>query len=76
MKDEKKSKSMVEYGEYLSLGTEIFAPILAGALIGHFWLDAKYHTTPLWTLILTLFGFVVGMNTMFKFVRKMNKKKK
>ncbi len=76
MNDEKKSKSLAEYANYLSLGTEIFAPILAGALIGHFWLDPKFHTTPMWTLILTLVGFVVGMNTMFKFVRKINKKKK
>ncbi len=74
--EENKKPNLAAYGNYLSLGTEIFAPILLGALIGNLWLDPKLGTTPLWTIILTLFGFVVGMNTLFQFVRKMNKKQK
>lgn len=77
MDDKDRPKNNIAaYSNYLSLGTEIFAPILLGALVGNLWLDPKFGTTPLWTIILTLFGFVVGMYTLFKFVKKMNDKNK
>ncbi len=73
---DKPKNNLAAYGNYLSLGTEIFAPILLGALVGNLWLDPNLGTTPLWTVVLTLFGFVVGMYTLFKFVKKMNDKNK
>jgi F0F1-type ATP synthase assembly protein I len=71
---EKRHKMIRESSQYLTLGTEIFLPILLGALAGHYLLDKKLGTTPLWTVVLTLVGFIVGMYGLFKTVLKVNKK--
>jgi F0F1-type ATP synthase assembly protein I len=71
-----KSNSLLESGKYLSLGLETFLPIVLGALVGNMWLDKAYHTTPLWTVILALFGFVAGMYNLFKTVFLINKENK
>jgi F0F1-type ATP synthase assembly protein I len=71
-----KSNVLLESGKYLSLGLEIFLPIVLCALAGNLWLDKVYKTTPLWTVILTLFGFVVGMYKLFKTVLLINKESK
>jgi len=47
-------------------------PAAFGVLIGHYWLDQKYGTSPLWTLILGLFGFIVSMYKLFKTVALIN----
>jgi F0F1-type ATP synthase assembly protein I len=69
----KKSNVFVDSGKYLSLGLETFLPIVLGALAGNLWLDKVYNTTPLWTVILALFGFVAGMYNLFKTVIMINK---
>lgn len=63
-------------GKYISIGLETFLPIILGALAGNFWIDKVYNTTPLWTIILALFGFVVGMYSLFKTVFQINKEGK
>jgi F0F1-type ATP synthase assembly protein I len=74
--DERKNKNRAEAGKYISLGLETFLPAVIGVLIGNYWLDAVYGTTPLWTLILGLFGFIVGMYKLFKTVNSINKETK
>ncbi len=74
--DERKNKYTGESGKYISLGLETFLPAVIGVLVGNYWLDAVYGTTPLWTLILGLFGFIVGMYKLFKTVNSINKETK
>jgi len=71
-----RKKYRFEAGRYISLGIETFLPAVIGVLIGNYWLDAVYGTTPLWTLILGLFGFLVGMYKLFKTVNLINKETK
>lgn len=72
---DKRQKLLREGAQYLTLGTETFVPILVGALIGYYLIDAKQGSSPTWTIILTLLGFVIGMYNLFKIVLKVNKKK-
>ncbi|MBM2813364.1 MAG: AtpZ/AtpI family protein [Ignavibacteria bacterium] len=58
-----------EAGQYLNLGIQMVLPILLCTFIGK-WIDDKYATTPLWTIILAFFGIIVGMYTFFKTVLK------
>lgn len=55
-----------ELAPYFSLGTQIAFTILAGSLLGY-WIDEKYDTAPLWTVILAITGLIVGM---YSFLRK------
>jgi F0F1-type ATP synthase assembly protein I len=73
--NDKRHKFIREGAQYLTLGTETFLPILLGALAGYYLIDMKYGTSPTWTVILTLVGFVVGMYGLFRTVMKVNKKK-
>lgn len=67
-----KPRNWSQSGRYISIGLETFLPAAFGVLIGHYWIDEKYGTTPLWTLILGLFGFVVSMYKLFKTVSIIN----
>lgn len=58
--------------KYITLGIEIFVPIVIGALIGHYYLD-RDKDSPLWTIILSIVGFIVGMYNLFKTVNQVNK---
>jgi F0F1-type ATP synthase assembly protein I len=71
--EENRHKFIREGAQYLTIGTEIFLPILLGALAGYYLIDMKYGTKPLWTVILTLVGFVVGMYGLIKTVIKVKK---
>ncbi len=57
------------------MGLEIFIPAVLGALIGHYWIDNP-DETPIWTIVLTLIGFLIGMYNLFKIVIALNKKDK
>jgi F0F1-type ATP synthase assembly protein I len=73
--DDKKRQGLLGEGaQYLSIGTETFVPILIGALVGYYLIDQKYGTSPTWTVILSLLGFLIGMYNLFKIVLKINKK--
>jgi len=58
--------------KYITLGIEIFVPIVLGALIGHYFLD-KGKDNSLWTIVLSIFGFFIGMYNLFKTVNQINK---
>lgn len=72
--NEKRHTFIKDGAQYLTIGTEIFVPILLGALAGYYLLDQRLGTSPLWTVILTLTGFLVGMFSLFRTVMKVNKK--
>lgn len=73
-KYEKRHKLIRESSQYLTLGIETFIPILIGALAGYYLVDSKPGTYPLWTIILTLLGFVIGMYSLLKTVIKIKNK--
>jgi F0F1-type ATP synthase assembly protein I len=58
--------------KYITLGIEIFVPIVLGSFIGHYFLD-KGKDSPLWTIILSIVGFFIGMYNLFKTVNQINK---
>jgi len=68
-KDDKKKSATFEA---LSLGTELVAPIILGGLIGN-WIDKSKHTGTKWTLILLVFGILIGIYNFIKIVRRLNK---
>lgn len=81
MQSEKKSKQsqqseyrkiIRELAPFMNLGLQMIIPIAGGVLFG-VWLDGKNDTSPLWTLILALFGIVVAFYTFFKTVSKKKK---
>ncbi len=77
-KDNRKSdyhSAMKDVGPYLNLGIQMIIPIIGGAFLG-IWLDGKYESSPLWTLILACLGIVVGMYGFFKTVLNTNNNKK
>lgn len=68
----KQTRSLAESSKYITLGIETFLPAVMGALIGHYWIDEP-GKTPIWTISLTIVGFIVGMYTLFKTVFSINK---
>ncbi len=61
-----------ELAPYMTLGLDFAITIGLFALLGY-WLDGKYNTTPMWILILSLFGIVVAFYKFFKVVLRKKK---
>ena len=74
MKKEKKERfqSIKELGYYSSLGLSVSLSIFIGLFLG-VWLDKKFDTTPVLTLIGLGMGIVAGFRNL---IRAMNKSKK
>lgn len=69
---ESRAKIIKELAPYMTLGIDFALTVGLFALLGY-WIDSSYATTPMWTLILSLFGIVVAF---YKFFRVVLKKKK
>jgi F0F1-type ATP synthase assembly protein I len=51
-----------------SIGLEMALPALAG-----WWLDRRFGTTPIWTVILALLGVVVAMRHLWELAKRLNR---
>jgi len=74
MNKDKQSRAKIikELSPYMTLGLDFAITISLFALLGY-WIDGKYETSPLWILILSLFGIVVAFYKFFKVVLKKKK---
>lgn len=63
-----------EIGPYINLGWQMAVTVGLGVLIG-WWIDMESGTKPLWVIICSLLGVVVGMYSFLKTVLTLNKKK-
>lgn len=70
--NQNRAKIIKELSPYMTLGLDFAITIGLFALLGY-WLDGKYNTAPMWTLILSLFGIVVAFYKFFKVVLKKKK---
>lgn len=62
------------YLEYSSLGIEMGASVVVGFLIGD-WLDTKLGTAPIMLFFWIICGFIAGMRSVFRLLKKNMKKK-
>jgi len=62
-------------GPYLTLGIQLAAAVVLFFLVG-WWLDTRMGTSPAFTLIGMLLGFVGGMIKFFRSAAEMSKKDK
>lgn len=67
--------SYKEIGPYLGLGVQLAATIIIMVYIGQ-WLDGKYNTGSLYTLICAVFGIFAGLYNLIKMVLSLEKRKK
>ena len=51
-----------------TIGLEIAIPTLAGA-----WLDDRYGTRPIWTVVLALLGLTVAMRHLWDLSKRLNR---
>jgi F0F1-type ATP synthase assembly protein I len=70
MSEEEKGYS--KYAKYSSLGIQM-GTIIAGLTWLGIFLDKKYQSTPLWTVILSLTSVFIALYIVIKEVIKMNK---
>lgn len=68
----KRAKIIKEVSPYITLGLDFALTVLLFTLLGY-WLDNSNDTSPMWTLILALFGIVVAFYKFFKIVLKKKK---
>lgn len=66
-------KTYRDVAPYLGLGFQLAATIVITVFIGD-WLDKKYETTPLYTIIFAVFGVFAGLYNLIKTVLKTGKK--
>ncbi|HET54306.1 MAG TPA: AtpZ/AtpI family protein [Ignavibacteria bacterium] len=64
-----------DVGPYLGLGTQLAATIILMFFLGR-WLDQKFETDPILTIIFSFFGGFAGVYNFIRTVLNMNKKKK
>lgn len=75
-KDKKNfNSSDQEWKSYLGLGLNLALIILFFTGAGY-WLDGKFESSPLWTLVLALFGLVGGFYKFFLEIKRLENKKK
>lgn len=73
-KKEEERKKRAEELIFSSIGIQLAVTIAGGALIG-IWLDRKYGTFPVFTLILTFLGMAAVFWNIYRLVVKQNKDK-
>ncbi|HPI38386.1 MAG TPA: AtpZ/AtpI family protein [Ignavibacteriaceae bacterium] len=66
-------KTYRDVAPYLGLGFQLAATIVIMVFIGD-WLDKKYETTPVYTIIFAVFGVFAGLYNLIKTVLKTGKK--
>lgn len=64
-----------DVGPYIGLGLQLAVTVTAMVFLG-IWLDEKFDTTPLLTIICAFFGVFAGMYTFIKSVLKAGNDKK
>lgn len=69
------AKSMREVGPYLGLGLQLAATIVGFVLIGS-WLDKKYGSSYLYTIIGGVLGISLGIYNLIKTVNDLDKRNK
>ena len=77
-KDSKQKKILNTYheiGPYLGLGTQLAATIVIMVFLG-VWLDGKFNSSPVLTLICAFFGGFAGIYNFIKTVLELNEKNK
>lgn len=67
------ANALREVAPYLTLGIQLAAAVIVFFLIG-WWLDTRQGTTPLFTLIGILVGFIGGMIKFLKSISALIKK--
>lgn len=73
----KKGPSLAGYGEYLGLGIQIAASMVL-PLLGGVWLDARFETSPWFTLAGAIFGIfsIFGIVLKLAYTSNTNPKRK
>jgi ATP synthase protein I len=64
-----------EIGPYLGLGTQLAATIVLMFFLGR-WLDGKFETEPLFTILFAFLGGFAGIYNFIRAVLNINEKKK
>lgn len=64
-----------DWVKYSGIGIELVVIILIFLFIG-LWLDAKFQTKFIFTLILTVFGFIGGFYNFYLTVKKISEERK
>jgi F0F1-type ATP synthase assembly protein I len=59
------TKTYREVGPYLGLGLQLAATMVVMIFIGD-WIDKKYDTSPIWTLVFGILGIFTGMYQLIK----------
>lgn len=69
------AKSIREVGPYLGLGLQLAVTIVGFVLIGN-WLDKKYDSSYLYTIIGGVLGISIGIYNLIKTVNDLDKRNK
>lgn len=70
-----KSSILKELAPYLNLGIQLTITVCLGALFG-WWLDSKFNAKPLFLIIFSFLGVIIGFYNFFKTISQLEKKKK
>ena len=73
--DDKDKSPMSQAAPYLGLGIQLAATIVIMLFIGK-WIDDKFHTGSIWTLVFALVGGGAGLYNFIKTVLNLEKKTK
>lgn len=65
-------EAMQAIAPFMNIGLQMALPIIGGVFLGNY-LDSKYESGFLWTLILIGTGFTISIVTLVKAVQTLNK---
>lgn len=68
------SNTYREVAPYLGLGLQLAATMVIMIFIGD-WIDKRYETSPLWTLVFGVLGIFTGMYQLIKTVLNLQSRK-
>jgi len=66
------NNSLKELAPFFHIGLQMSLPIVILVFVG-IWLDNKFDTMPIFTLLLSLYGVFAGFYYFFKALKKINK---
>ncbi len=73
MKRDNLAKKSSDLLRYSSIGIEMGAAVVIG-LLGGLWIDRRFHTRPLFTIICSLLGIAAGFKSLINLIIKESRK--
>ena len=73
MSPKEQGNAFIQFGYYTAMVTQMAMSMAAGVVLGY-WLDGKFNTSPILTLLGTILGMAAGIHNLIQMINYFKRK--